>query len=48
MPIGSDAITPDDVKVRTFEQWKQFARARYGANPMLTDIISSIRKENES
>lgn len=49
MPIGADAITPDDVKTTwTFEQWKAFARARYDANPMLTDIISSIREANES
>ena len=49
MPIGTGAITPDDVSVDwTFEQWVQFARARYDSNPMLTDILSTMRKEDES
>ena len=48
-PIGSCCIVPDDVKVDwTFEQWQQFARTRYDSSPWLTDIIKSVRNDNES
>jgi hypothetical protein len=48
-PIGTVPIAPDNVKVDwKFEQWHKFARATYDDNPMLTDIIEEIKKDDES
>jgi hypothetical protein len=48
-PIGTVPIVPDDVKVDwKYNQWQKFARATYDDNPMLTDIIEEIRKDDES